>query len=570
MSIAKWLLAKKLGGGSPFPPVIKRVTGNPIEFSDGADAPLVKCVTQITGSQDLHGQDKPWVGGAGKNKFDPESTSDLWVLQDGTQTHNPAVKTVTRPVSAGENVTLSNKNNSSSSNILLLVFYDSSNNLLLRLPMVTGAKYISGTAPENTSYVLASFYTWSLSDEQQLEIGVSYPTEYAPYSNICPITAYTDGEIEERGKNILPLTVANAKANNTTGTWNGNVYSINNGTIELLTDIDGCVNGVKINGTFNANIFFALAYNLSFEQSSYVLDGVNITPDQTNIQQYARNETRSSDIYPRDSGSGTTITLLSTDKYSIYLRIQGGVAISNKVVFPMLRFATSTDTTYEPYTGTTHTTTYPSAIYRGSEDVVNGEVTSEWKKIVFDGTEAWRLSSSGAVNKIFELTISDLKGNDSSAERKNGIIASFIPVSSGTSIGSTMDDKSMLKNNGILYVRNTDCENTTDFATWINGCEFAYEILTPTTSSVTPTNLPIKSLSGYNHIESSTGEMVVDYITEGYQNFVDTVESALPNTTRNLLSANKGGTKAMDIFLSLEKRDDKEEEVKEETKDDMR
>ena len=28
MSIAKWLLAKKLGGGSPFPPVIKRVTGN--------------------------------------------------------------------------------------------------------------------------------------------------------------------------------------------------------------------------------------------------------------------------------------------------------------------------------------------------------------------------------------------------------------------------------------------------------------------------------------------------------------------------------------------------------------
>lgn len=55
MSIAKWLLAKKLGGGSPFPPVIKRVTGNPIEFTDGADAPLVKCVTEIQGYQEGSG-----------------------------------------------------------------------------------------------------------------------------------------------------------------------------------------------------------------------------------------------------------------------------------------------------------------------------------------------------------------------------------------------------------------------------------------------------------------------------------------------------------------------------------
>ena len=51
--------------------------------------------------------------------------------------------------------------------------------------------------------------------------------------------------------------------------------------------------------------------------------------------------------------------------------------------------------------------------------------------------------------------------------------------------------------------------------------------------------------------------MVIDYITDAYQNFVDTTESALPNTR-------KGGTKAMDVFLSLEKRDVKEE-VKEET-----
>lgn len=55
MNLFDVLFAKKLGGGSPFPPVIKRVTGNPIEFSDGADAPLVKCVTEIQGYQEGSG-----------------------------------------------------------------------------------------------------------------------------------------------------------------------------------------------------------------------------------------------------------------------------------------------------------------------------------------------------------------------------------------------------------------------------------------------------------------------------------------------------------------------------------
>ena len=107
-------------------------------------------------------------------------------------------------------------------------------------------------------------------------------------------------------------------------------------------------------------------------------------------------------------------------------------------------------------------------------------------------------------------------------------------------------------------------------ATPSTGAQVAYTLDEPLEIPVAVSNLPIRTLSGYNHIESSTGDMTIDYITDAYQNFVDTVESALPNTTRNLLSASKSGTKAMDIFLSLEKRNDKEEEVKEETKDDMR
>lgn len=77
------------------------------------------------------------------------------------------------------------------------------------------------------------------------------------------------------------------------------------------------------------------------------------------------------------------------------------------------------------------------------------------------------------------------------------------------------------------------------------GAQVAYTLAEPLEIPVTVSNLPIKSLSGYNHIESSTGEMTIDYITDAYQNFVDTVESALPNTR-------KGGLKAFDIFKTLD------------------
>ena len=125
--------------------------------------------------------------------------------------------------------------------------------------------------------------------------------------------------------------------------------------------------------------------------------------------------------------------------------------------------AGTTATDYEPYTSTTHTTTYPSAIYRGSEDCVKGEVTSVW-----------------------------------------GMIASYA--------GETLPGEWI-----------SDRDEYAPGTTPTTGAQVAYALATPTTTPVTPTNLPIKSLSGYNHIESSTGEMEVEYITEGYQPILDLI-----------------------------------------------
>ena len=440
MNLFDVLFAKKLsGGGSPFPPVIKRVTGNPVEFTDGADAPLVKCVTEIQGSQDLHGYDKPWVGGAGKNK--------------------------------------------------------------------------------------------------------------------------------------LPMTVDNIKSAHTSGTWTGNTYTYNGLNFALLTDNAGNITGIKVTGTASTTTYFMIANGLSsigtFDGSYKLSGGVDGGGENTyQLQLYGspstfRTNANSSGDYPVKSTSS-----LSTPMDAAYITIRNGyIAPTEGITFrPMLRLSTVTDPTFEPYSNicpitaytegeievsdgvntTTHTTTFPSAIYRGSEDVVKGTETHDM--VVVDmGDIEWIKSGSaaGGFYATFNLykygTALSLCSSYNFVYGKqlgpsslnNGEIAFYynLPTSSAREI----------------YVKDESKDNMTaaEFKTAVTGQTIAFELATPTTTPVTPTNLPIKSLSGYNHIESTTGDMTIDYITDAYQNFVDTVESALPNTR-------KGGVKAFDIFKTLD------------------
>lgn len=339
--------------------VTKTATGNPIELTDAANAPMVKCVTQITGSQDLHGQSAPWVGGSGKNK--------------------------------------------------------------------------------------------------------------------------------------LPMVLADIKAKNTGGTWNGNIYTWNGVTFEILMDSAENVTGIKATGTASANAPLIVCNNPDFtEGTSYIMNGCPANgSDSTYKIQYSNNV----DFAFNDRGSGVEFTEFSHTvlNRTIRVAIYSGYAIPSGglVFYPMIRLSTESDPTFAPYSNicpimaytegeievsdgdgntTTHTTTYPSAIYRGSEDVVNGEVVTEW-----------------------------------------GMIASYA--------GETLPGEWI-----------SDRDEYAPGTTPTTGAQVAYALATPITSPVTPTNLPIKSLSGYNHIESSTGEMEVEYITENYQPLVDLIQSGNEHT----------------------------------------
>lgn len=173
---------------------------------------------------------------------------------------------------------------------------------------------------------------------------------------------------------------------------------------------------------------------------------------------------------------------------------------------------------------TTHTTTYPSAIYRGSEDVVNGEVTAQMNKISFDGTDStgWvKFANYGSVTRF------DYDGVASNIDFREAIIANYLErVQIGTervgiNVHSTVNK---------IQVQLLTSDLATDDVSGLMGyftshpLEVAYTLATPTTSSVTPTNLPIKSLSGYSHIESTTGDMEVEYLTQTYEPIAELID----------------------------------------------
>lgn len=538
MNLFDVLFAKKLsGGGSPFPPVIKRVTGNPIEFSDGADAPLVKCVTQITGSQDLHGQDKPWVGGAYINKMPPgeaKSTSDngVTITSDGNGTYT-FVGTCTQDFEVTfdcDNFTIPSADNSavylfnSEANVnTVFVFYNGTTVVdtwslspVNRVSTYTGMK---GLPCNKYGMRLKSGVAYNLTFIPMIAVGTSY-TEWYPYSNICPITAYTDGEIEVRGKNALN----NADAEIGTA-WNG---GSNSARARLVVKKDPYTPYViSMNGTNGMDAIYVKRYS-SVPASDA---GTQITSFPVTIPATDDN------TFLIFAFSKTAIS--QTDVDNLKLQVEKGTTV----------------TTYEPYTSTTHTTTYPSAIYRGSEDCVKGEVTEEYAYINLGSLTWQRLASQTEGIYRFAATDASIKIPDiiGNYQIVDGVCDSFPMVDVNHIVtGEAANGSIAVALNPNIQIRYDEITDVATLTTFLQDKYIAYKLKTPTTSSVTPTNLPIKSLSGYNYIESSTGEMEIDYITDAYQNFVDTVESALPNTTRNLLSASKGGVKAFDIFKTLD------------------
>ena len=144
------------------------------------------------------------------------------------------------------------------------------------------------------------------------------------------------------GKNLLPLTVDNLKALNTRGAWSGNSYTVDGIIFTTKTDNAGNVIGVIADGTAAYTTTFAI-FNATptflLSGGTYIISGSpSDAPSNSDVFTVMYNDAWYSD----------TSFVYTGGSINAYLQLVPGT-VSNLAFYPMLRLASETDQTFEPY-----------------------------------------------------------------------------------------------------------------------------------------------------------------------------------------------------------------------------
>ena len=483
----------------------KTVSGNPVVISDCAGGKARSLKTTIEAIQDLHGYDKPWVGGAGKNKLKVTATSTtvsgvtFTVNSDGTvKVNGTATDTVIFRLSSDISLTqgadykfngcttdtfncrLDLTGNTTSSESYTNINNDTS--------------FTAGQTSYRASIIVNSGYTANnVMFYPMIRLSTETDPTFAPYSNICPISGRTAVAVERIGKNLLPMTVSAIKSANTTGTWNGNVYSIANGTIEILVDGSNYIKGFKVNGTFNSAVsFYVTPTNLSLESNGRIYSGITTGSDQTYFLYFdgAGVQVNTSEV---------TITTGRNPIRFVRIVIRSGAVLNNVLFYPMMRDSSISDSTYEPYKDINATIQLGTTVYGGEVNWDTGVMTITDVILVnntadMDNSEdwpGWRTSGirqyiGGGINRVF-----------------TGQTMNVGTVYGANTTGS--DDT-------LILPKDTYNLSQTEWKALATDVQILVPLATPQTIQLTPTQLEM--LKGYNRVTIDNGSIELGYIAK--------------------------------------------------------
>ena len=321
-------------------------------------------------------------------------------------------------------------------------------------------------------------------------------------------------------KNKLPYDLATMKTINTDGTWNDNVYTV--GGVSF-TVADGVV---YLSGTATELVMLYIAPNIDdalVADASYILTGAIDGNIQVGISQKGF-----------DSGSGLTfVNSFTISDPSVRINIASGTNTNNKIVKPMIRLSTESDATFAPYSnicpisGRTaavitrsdgdeisedFTIQLGTTVYDGNADITEGEGSSRTGKYTLNGTENinWSLVNTEPTRQVIYANIQSVLTNPKITGRKQaGGKFNMFYYADNYAVGVAFIDA----NNGAwlnMAFEPNKFADSAAFNTWLasNNIEFTYELATPTTIQLTPTQLEM--LKGYNRITVASGYATIE------------------------------------------------------------
>ena len=185
---------------------------SPIATFTGADAPLDSLKASIEGVQDLHGYDSPWVAGGGKNKCDlvsnysvttdgitVETTTDGEIWVHGTPTISSGYISFTHVGNVLTTVANQTVTFSVSEKTVGVGFLCGSANGALNLTLSDIVRYKTGPYQSGGNYevsVNVRFDVGTINKKYKLQVELgSNLTDWTPYSNICPISGWSEANV---------------------------------------------------------------------------------------------------------------------------------------------------------------------------------------------------------------------------------------------------------------------------------------------------------------------------------------------------------------------------------------
>ena len=217
------------------------------------------------------------------------------------------------------------------------------------------------------------------------------------------------------GKNLFPLTVEGIKAVNPSATWQGNSAVVNGVTFSIQTDNDGNVMGILANGTATEDwtkLFLFSTYNLP--AGSYIFDGLTGGDWSTYRITYGANETNISIVNGPRTDTFDNATIINNGQ--IIIRFTG-VTVNNVIFKPMIRLASETDATFEPYSnicpisGRTEMKVEKCGNNLSSVNVLPSNPAYYWGSTFSDFTSVLNTFPAGTYTVSIEQKVVTLPGN---------------------------------------------------------------------------------------------------------------------------------------------------------------
>lgn len=472
---------------------VKTMEGSSFKTVNGSLVDEMK--VGFTPIQDLHGQSKPWTGGAGKNKL--EDTFNTGTSLNVVITSSDGVVNLNGTASGRNSFAIKSRTNTS--NYVYIPkgtwTFSTTGNTGVSIGTTYSGSYSEIARDDNSDHVTFTIDDSTQSDYKQgdgsvligfyilLTTGTVYDNQkvypmlrlasiaddtFEPYSNICPISGHTDAESYLVGKNLFdPSNVINAFVDGTSETVKSNA------------DTRSIYIPCKPNTTYTVSKIagkrFSVAYTTELPANTVPVFSISVSGTASNI----------------------TYTTGADAKYLVafvWLSTQD-TSISDTDMLASCQIELgSTPTAKEPYNGRTYTTLLGGTYYGGDVEQVGGTGEVVQKTVTFDGSVDENIVSLDSPKRYGIDIPNDSITMSSAPQQLNGFISNeFAEITDEQGRNGVVGFH--LRNNGshsILVCMGANAPATiADFRTWLsnNNLQLVYKLATPTTLTLTGQNI---------------------------------------------------------------------------------